>query len=202
MAEDVYEKKLDETIPETVKNTAEKYDEEVAQFTESLKEVDDVEKLHKLEGDIIKDIDANNERLATVKYPLPEQTTFRGQVFTRAKVSGFVADLLNAQEVGWQMTLGLFDVIDFWKKIASEKSDTTEVPYQIYDATLRFLGQQKYRGYEMFKKVLVVSGLFTDARDLYLNDLTYTYYLANKHNAIIEREGAIEALNTPGVKGK
>lgn len=201
MAEDVYEKKLDETIPETVKNTAEKYDEEVAQFTESLKEVDDVEKLHKLEEDIIKDIDANNERLAAVKYPLPEQTTFRGQVFTRAKVSGFVADLLNAQEVGWQMTLGLFDVIDFWKKIASEKSDTTEIPYQIYDATLRFLGQQKYRGYEMFKKVLVVSGLFADARDLYLNDLTYTYYLANKHNAIIEREGAIEALNTPGVKG-
>lgn len=201
MAEDVYEKKLDETIPETVKNTAEKYDEEVAQFTESLKDVDDVEKLHKLEEDIIKDIDANNERLAAVKYPLPEQTTFRGQVFTRAKVSGFVADLLNAQEVGWQMTLGLFDVIDFWKKIASEKSDTTEIPYQIYDATLRFLGQQKYRGYEMFKKVLVVSGLFADARDLYLNDLTYTYYLANKHNAIIEREGAIEALNTPGVKG-
>lgn len=201
MAEDVYEKKLDETIPETVKNTAEKYDEEVAQFTESLKEVDDVEKLHKLEEDIIKDIDANNERLAAVKYPLPEQTTFRGQVFTRAKASGFVADLLNAQEVGWQMTLGLFDVIDFWKKIASEKSDTTEIPYQIYDATLRFLGQQKYRGYEMFKKVLVVSGLFADARDLYLNDLTYTYYLANKHNAIIEREGAIEALNTPGVKG-
>lgn len=201
MAEDVYEKKLDETIPETVKNTAEKYDEEVAQFTESLKEVDDVEKLHKLEEDIIKDIDANNERLAAVKYPLPEQTTFRGQVFTRAKASGFVADLLNAQEVGWQMTLGLFDVIDFWKKIASEKSDTTEVPYQIYDATLRFLGQQKYRGYEMFKKVLVVSGLFADARDLYLSDLTYTYYLANKHNAIIEREGAIEALNTPGVKG-
>lgn len=201
MAEDVYEKKLDETIPETVKNTAEKYDEEVAQFTESLKEVDDVEKLRKLEEDIIKDIDANNERLAAVKYPLPEQTTFRGQVFTRAKASGFVADLLNAQEVGWQMTLGLFDVIDFWKKIASEKSDTTEVPYQIYDATLRFLGQQKYRGYEMFKKVLVVSGLFADARDLYLNDLTYTYYLANKHNAIIEREGAIEALNTPGVKG-
>ena len=201
MAEDVYEKKLDETIPETVKNTAEKYDEEVAQFTESLKEVDDVEKLHKLEEDIIKDIDANNERLAAVKYPLPEQTTFRGQVFTRAKASGFVADLLNAQEVGWQMTLGLFDVIDFWKKIASEKGDTTEVPYQIYDATLRFLGQQKYRGYEMFKKVLVVSGLFADARDLYLNDLTYTYYLANKHNAIIEREGAIEALNTPGVKG-
>lgn len=201
MTEDVYEKKLDETIPETVKNTAEKYDEEVAQFTESLKEVDDVEKLHKLEEDIIKDIDANNERLAAVKYPLPEQTTFRGQVFTRAKASGFVADLLNAQEVGWQMTLGLFDVIDFWKKIASEKGDTTEVPYQIYDATLRFLGQQKYRGYEMFKKVLVVSGLFADARDLYLNDLTYTYYLANKHNAIIEREGAIEALNTPGVKG-
>ena len=201
MAEDVYEKKLDETIPETVKNTAEKYDEEVAQFTESLKEVDDVEKLHKLEEDIIKDIDANNERLAAVKYPLPEQTTFRGQVFTRAKVSGFIADLLNAQEVGWQMTLGLFDVIDFWKKIASEKSGATEVPYQIYDATLRFLGQQKYRGYEMFKKVLVVSGLFTDARDLYLNDLTYTYYLANKHNAIIEREGAIEALNTPGIKG-
>lgn len=201
MAEDVYEKKLDETIPETVKNTAEKYDEEVAQFTESLKEVDDVEKLHKLEEDIIKDIDANNERLAAAKYPLPEQTTFRGQVFTRAKASGFVADLLNAQEVGWQMTLGLFDVIDFWKKIASEKGDTTEVPYQIYDATLRFLGQQKYRGYEMFKKVLVVSGLFADARDLYLNDLTYTYYLANKHNAIIEREGAIEALNTPGVKG-
>ena len=201
MAEDVYEKKLDETIPETVKNTAEKYDEEVAQFTESLKEVDDVEKLHKLEEDIIKDIDANNERLAAVKYPLPEQTTFRGQVFTRAKASGFVADLLNAQEVGWQMTLGLFDVIDFWKKIAGEKSDTTEVPYQIYDATLRFLGQQKYRGYEMFKKVLVVSGLFADARDLYLNDLTSTYYLANKHNAIIEREGAIEALNTPGVKG-
>ena len=201
MTEDIYEKKLDETIPETVKNTAEKYDEEVAQFTESLKEVDDVEKLHKLEEDIIKDIDANNERLAAVKYPLPEQTTFRGQVFTRAKASGFVADLLNAQEVGWQMTLGLFDVIDFWKKIASEKGDTTEVPYQIYDATLRFLGQQKYRGYEMFKKVLVVSGLFADARDLYLNDLTYTYYLANKHNAIIEREGAIEALNTPGVKG-
>ena len=201
MAEDVYEKKLDETIPETVKNTAEKYDEGVAQFTEWLKEVDDVEKLHKLEEDIIKDIDANNERLAAVKYPLPEQTTFRGQVFTRAKASGFVADLLNAPEVGWQMTLGLFDVIEFWKKIASEKSDTTEVPYQIYDATLRFLGQQKYRGYEMFKKVLVVSGLFADARDLYLNDLTYTYYLANKHNAIIEREGAIEALNTPGVKG-
>lgn len=202
MAEDVYEKKLDETIPETVKNTAEKYDDEVAKFTESLKEINDMEKLHELEQEVIKKINENNDRLAAVKYPIPEQTAFRGQAFTRAKVGGYIADLLNAQEVTWQMTLGLFDVIDFWKKTANEKNEIGEVPYQIYDATLRFLGQQKYRGYEMFKKVLVVSSLFTEARDLYLNDLTYTYYLANKHNAIIEREGAIEALNTPGVKGE
>ena len=69
---DVYEKKLDETIPETVKNTAEEYDKKVAEFTESLKQIDDIDKLKEMEQDVIKEIDANGEETAKKKYKLPE----------------------------------------------------------------------------------------------------------------------------------
>lgn len=194
---DVYEKKLDETIPETVKNTAEEYDKKVAEFTESLKQIDDIDKLKEMEQDVIKEIDANSEETAKKKYKLPEQTTFRGTTYNRSKVGGYVADLLDGQEVNWQMTLGLFDIIDFWKKVANDKNNVSEIPYQLYDATLRFLGQRTYKGYETIRKVLVVSSIFSESRDEYLSDLSLTYFLANKHNAILTRMDEIEAMTHP-----
>ena len=194
---DVYEKKLDETIPETVKNTAEEYDKKVAEFTESLKQIDDIDKLKEMEQDVIKEIDANGEETAKKKYKLPEQTTFRGTTYNRSKVGGYVGDLLDGQEVNWQMTLGLFDIIDFWKKVANDKNNVSEIPYQLYDATLRFLGQRTYKGYETIRKVLVVSSIFSESRDEYLSDLSLTYFLANKHNAILTRMDEIEAMTHP-----
>ena len=95
------------------------------------------------------------------------------------------------------MTLGLFDIIDFWKKVANDKNNVSEIPYQLYDATLRFLGQRTYKGYETIRKVLVVSSIFSESRDEYLSDLSLTYFLANKHNAILTRMDEIEAMTHP-----
>lgn len=196
---DEFDEKLDEQLPEKVKTKAEEYDDEVKVFTESLQKIESVDELNDLEKEIVEKIEENEKRVADVKYELEDQVEFRGQVFNRSTIAGFVADLLDKQQVGWQMTLGLFDLIDFWKKISQDKKNTTEtIPYAYYDATLRFLGQQQYKGYDECKKVLLANNLFTVARDKYLEDLSYTYFLANKHNAVLERIDAINSLNTPG----
>lgn len=187
------EKKIDEQMSEGTKTLAQKLDDETLQFKEKVGKIDDLTELEKIEQDIIKEIDTNDKILADKEYELPEQTAFRGQVFTREKVCQMIFDLLGNQSVGWQMTLGLFDVMDYWRGMSKKKEP--KIKYQYYDATLRLLGQQQYKGYEMLRSILVVNSLFTDTRDEYLEDLSYTYFLANKHDAVLQRMDAIRTLN-------
>lgn len=193
MANTELEKKVDEQMSEKVKTRAQELDDETLKFKAEVDKIDDLTELENMEQDVIKEIDENDAKLAETEYDLPESTTFRGQVFTREKVCQMVFDLLGNQQVGWQMTLGLFDVMDYWKGMTKKKDP--KIKYQYYDATLRLLGQQQYKGYENLRSILVVNSLFTDARDAYLEDLSYTYFLANKHDAILQRMDAIRALN-------
>ncbi len=185
--------KIDEQMSEKVKTRAQELDDETLKFKAEVDKINSLEELEKMEQDVIKEIDENDKKLSETEYDLPETTTFRGQVFTREKVCQMVFDLLGCQQVGWQMTLGLFDVMDYWKGMTKKKEP--KIKYQYYDATLRLLGQQQYKGYENLRSILVINSLFTDARDTYLEDLSYTYFLANKHDAILQRMDAIHALN-------
>lgn len=183
-----------EQLPEEdLKSKAQIYDEKIAAFKDEIAKEEDIKVLEDLEQKTIAEIEEHDTKLSAKTYSLPKDCTFRGTTFTRAKVGEYVVDLLNRQEVGWQMTLGLYDTMDFWKNI----KDVSELPYAYYDATLRLLGQQKYSGYETLRKVLTVNALFGESRQEYVDDLAETYYLADKHNAIIDRMNAIHALTEP-----
>ena len=188
------EKKLDEAIPEKIKTQAAIYDDEIEALQKDLELVEDDSVLAKMEEDIGKLIDENNEKQSKKKYPLQEDVVFRGTKYTRSAVGSYIVKFLESHEVGWQMSLGMFDLISFWK---GKNDIPDEIPFEYYDATLRLLGQLKYKGLESLRNILVINAFFAPTHDQYINDLSYTYYLANKHSAIIDRRDAIAALNTP-----
>ena len=50
---------------------------------------------------------------------------------------------------------------------------------------------------EAVRIMIDVSSIFSESRDEYLSDISLTYFLANKHNAILTRMDEIEAMTHP-----
>lgn len=180
---------------DSAQTKAQELDAKTLEYKAEVEKIDSLETLEEMEREVIEEIGKNDAYLAGNAYTLPESTEFKGTVYSRDKVCQMIFDLLNSQKVGWQMTLGLFEVMDYWKGLIKKKD--AKIAYQYYDTTLRLLGQQQYGGYEQLRSILVANNFFSAAREEYLNDLAYTYFLANKHDALLQRMDAIRALTEP-----
>lgn len=189
------DKKLDEAMPEKIKTQAEIYDEELAKLKEDLEKETDTDKLSKDLEALNTEIEDFEKELSEKIYELPDQTNFKGTVYKRNKVYEFIADLLANNEVAWQAVLTMYEFVGWWKQ--ASKDNLKGVPYQYYDTTLRFLGQIKYKGFENYKKILVINSLFGAMHDEYALDLSKYYFLHGKYDAIATRIDAIKAINEP-----
>lgn len=178
-----------ETITETqVKTTAEKLQEmyeqmrtEIKEYTEEVSKIDNVEGLEEKEQELIKLMDENDERIKNTSYKLQDAVIFGGKLYTKAAVSKFINEQFDKLEVNWQMTLGIFQLYDFWKK------NQEEISYAILDSTLRTLQQLKFKGYQDMRNILIINEYFKFNHEEYTKDLAKTTLLAEKHNALIDR---------------
>ena len=94
---------------------------ELNEFSKKL-EGKTLEELRKEEQDFIKVMDENDKKLSETKFKVPEDNF--------GIVGGFIAELLEKQEVQWQFATALVAITDFWK--AKEKP--AEIPFATLDS--------------------------------------------------------------------
>ena len=98
---------------------------------------------------------------------------------------------INKNEVQWQYTLGLYQLCRFWKNTSNEV-----ITYGQLDSTLRILEQQKFRGFDEWRNILLVNEYMKALHEDYTKDLAVQIALSQKHNSILERMDLIGKVTT------
>lgn len=162
---------------------------DVVTFTEYVDSKKDVQELKELEEKLMDVFKENDEYLSKISYTLPDETEYDEIKVSRTDLDRKIVYLLNKLEVEFRATLGVYQAIKFWK------SSVKEIPYNVFDSTLRLLGTLKFKGENECFDVIVINNWFTNAHEQYLRDNAYTQYLAAYHQAIMN---AMEKLNEDG----
>lgn len=155
-------------------------EEDLQRYAAELESLDKDEILSREQELIVLMSDAE-ENLKNVKYNLPTEATFDGQLFSKKVLCEYIVDFVNTQEVEWSYSLGLLELVKLWKN-----KDLESVSYHVYDSTLRILGQCRYRGYDAWRKILAVNEFLGGCHEAYVRDASYTIYLASIHNELIK----------------
>ena len=153
-------------------NNSEK-SKQISEYKAKLREMS-LEDLKKLEQDLIKEADENDKRINSLEFDLSSDNYKNVALSIRA--------ILNKKEVEWQFTLGLISMYDFW----TPEEKPQRVSYPMLDATLRTLGEGRFKGYEEWAAVVVVNKYFETLRNDYVEATETIYDIAAKHNAVVD----------------
>ncbi len=140
-----------------------------------------VEETKEMEKELMKEFDEYDEHIQIVKYKLEDHCEFEGKKYNANEVCKKLVYFFNKLEVGFQETLGIHQAISFWKK-----GDITGIPYGTYDSTLRLLGTLKFKGDSEMQDILIVNNFLSSAHKEYATDTTFSMYLAQKHQCLME----------------
>ena len=154
----------------------------IEEYTAYAETLEDTEAVLHAEEEIMKLQDEHQAYLMGVEYDLPEGCTFDNTSFTASKIGEMIVDFISTQEVEWMYTQGLYDLVKLWKV-----KDLKKIPYGAYDSTVRILGQCKFKGYENWRRILAVNEYLTGSHNAYNADTSYTIYLGQVHNALLNR---------------
>ena len=171
----------DELNEKTRKEMQDLLTQNLESYKISINEIDDVEELKKLEDELMKEHDSFQERIKEITYQLQDDVIFDGELYKKSVIAENIAYFLNKMEVEWSYTLGLYQLVKFWR------CDEKEIPYEIYDSTLRILNQIKYKGYNEWRNILATNEYLSSCHAEYAKDTAYMIYLAQKHNTILDR---------------
>lgn len=143
------------------------------------------EQLKAAEEEIVKEADEVNKEVqsATIELPANHKDAFTA-----------IRKLLGKVKVQWQYATAMAEMYDFWNP-TKKKAGTVE--YGLLDATLRYLGQLEFEGYDEWSAVSTINAYFEPIKSDYIAISTKIYDVADKHNAILERMDAINALEKP-----
>lgn len=145
---------------------------DLEKFTKSLKNKT-VDELLKLEQEIIAEGDKVNEKIAKTLFDLPTEHY--------EEVAAGIRYFINKKTVQWQYTLAMATMYEFWTEKHPGK-----IPYATLDTTLRTLGEQEFKGYEEWQKVIVINKFFEPLRKAYMATTELAYDNASRHNAIMQ----------------
>lgn len=135
---------------------------------------------------LIKEADIVNKKVQEATITLPNNGY--------AAAFKAIRSLLGKVKVQWQFASAMAELYDFW---SPSKKNAGDVPYGLLDATLRYLGQLEFTGYDEWKAVSVINSYFEPVKDEYSDLSNEIYDVAVKHNAILEKLDAIESLTKP-----
>ena len=162
---------------------------DIQTFVLEVNELSTQEEILNLEKEIEKAMDENDMRLKVTEYDVPESCTFNDMIYDAKTASSYIVSFINTQEVDWNYTLGLYELVKLWK----DKNLKT-IKYHAYDSTLRILGQCKYKGSENWKRILVVNTFLGSCHEEYVRDTAYMIYLTSLHNVLLD---ALKKFETP-----
>ena len=132
-------------------------------------------------------MDEVQARLDTVAYALPADVEYDGKKYSKKDVVAKLVYFINKLEVKWEQTLGLYQLLTMWK------SETfNEIPYRVYDSTLRCLNQVSFKGLSEWTDILVVNEYLSQCHNEYSLDTGMLIYLSECHNVLMNRMKALE----------
>ena len=134
------------------------------------------------EEEIIKELQDNDKYFEQLKYSLPDGVEFDGKHYSKNDVAQKIIYFLNKNEVKWELTLGLYQLVKMWKN-----KSLNEIEYKSYDSTLRCLNQTQYKGFQEWQDILAVNEYLSACHEVYTIDTSYLYAMSDKHNAIMNR---------------
>ena len=140
----------EDLVGKTQKEIEAMLDADMQAYVVEVSEMTELDALTDKERDLMLLMDENEAHLKTVEYTVADSCTFDNQSFNRKTVVEYLTDFIGTQEVDWNYTLGLYELVKLWKN-----KDLEKIQYHAYDSTLRILGQCKYKGFENWKKEIV-----------------------------------------------
>lgn len=132
------------------------------------------EELEKLEKDVLKEQDENND--------LVQNKTFKMPAKNYVECANAVRRTLSKMKVQWQLALGLKTMYEYF----NPEERPVEIAYPVLDSVLRTLVSCQYEGYEAWCDVVTISNYFEPIRAEYTAIGESTYTLAEKHSAIVQ----------------
>lgn len=131
--------------------------------------------------------------LNDVKYTLPNEVFYEGKRYSKKDTSAKILYFLNKIEVKWSYTLGLKQLYDMWKS-----EDFKEIPYRVYDTTLRTLDQVTYKGHTEWDDILIINEYLSGMHNEYSLDTGMLGYFSEMHNLVMNRMKEIDpTINVP-----
>lgn len=154
---------------------------EIKDFKKSL-EGKSKDELNKIEQELIKESDKVNEEVQTSKYDLSKENY--------VETCKAINLLISKISVAWQQVEMMIDIYNAWDEAATPK----KITYKNLDATLRQLGQLQFTGVEEWNACKLINTYIEKSglRDAYLEATEKLYVYAEKHNAIMQAQEAIE----------
>jgi len=134
-----------------------------------------LEELQAKEQEVIKEADDINKKISEYQFKISSKGY--------KEVAEDIRYFLDKREVEWQYTVGLITMYEFWNPAKVQK----QVSYPMFDATVRMLGEMKFKGYKEWKFVVQINDYFKDVRDEYAELTEKIWDNATQHNIILER---------------
>lgn len=159
-----------------------KKQKELEKFKKSL-EGKNLEELQKMEQDVIKKLDKNDEKLKKTEYALPSENY--------EVVATAIRKFINTKTVQWQYTLAMVGMYDFW----DPKNKAEKITYYSLESVLRILGEMQFTGYEEWAAVIAINKYFEPLQKQFADATEKTYDLSAQHNEIMQ---AMEKLKPIG----
>lgn len=128
--------------------------------------------------------------LDSVEYDLPNGADYGGKHYSRNDIAKVIITSLNKLEVEWSQTLGLFELVELWRK-----KDLTKMPNKAYDSTLRVLNQVKYKGYDEWRDILATNVFLSGCHNSYQLDTGWNVLISEKHNYLMQRAELVRKDN-------
>lgn len=150
----------------------------------------DLNELMAAEQELMNEAQEYDKYLDEVSYNLPDKVDFDGVNYSRNDITKFIVRAINKMEVEWGATLGLYELCKLWKN-----NDLSTIAYKAFDSTLRVLNQNKYKGMDEWKEMLVVNRFLAECHQEYTLDTNYNVFISERHNCIINRAELVRKDN-------
>ena len=132
-------------------------------------------------------MDEVQTHLDNVKYNLPKDVEYGGKRHSKKDVATTIIYMLNKLEVKWEQTLGLYQLVMMWKS-----DDFKQIPYRVYDSTLRCLNTVSFKGMSEWTDILVINEYLSGCHNEYSLDTGMLVYLSEAHNLVMNRMKELE----------
>lgn len=174
----------------SMEDATKQFDQELREYVELVNSIDDVAKLNEMEQEVLKEQDDVNAYLKTVQYELPESVVFDSKEYSVSEIAKAIVYFINKKEVEWKYTLGLYQLVKFWKS-----NNPSVIDYGVYDSTLRILNQVAFQGFNEWRDILICNEYFKSAHESYSKDTSWLIFTSEKHNVILDRMKMLDSVN-------